>query len=432
MGVRDYISHAWNVIRNQESVLPKQGGATFGSYQPGKRISTRYSSSSLSRVVFNRIATDAAMVSINHCRVDSDGLIIETMPSKLQKALTLSSNEDQSSYTFFHDLVYSMCDEPAVAIVPIDVTSNINKGTFDVETMRVGKILQYKHEEVQVEVWDSEKGKFTSIWVPKSTTPILENPFQTILSASNSSLERLKRKMSLLDSRDEEIASGTFNLIVKLPYAIKGEAKTKQAATRRAELESQLKNNAYGIAYTGSDEDVIQLNRPIANDLADQVKYLRSEFYNQIGLTENVFNGTASEAEMNNYFARSIDPVLTTICLELKRKWLTPTALTQGQSIEYIRDPFKLIPMSQIATIADTVTRNSIGTPNEMRRPLGLKKSNDPEADKLYNRNVSVDNRDGIPETQTGTLGPEGGVPASDAPETVSQNGGDLKSFYLS
>lgn len=417
MSVKDYIAHAWNSISTLTDKPPVDFNMGMSTSQPsGKRISNIYSASSLSRVVYNRIATDAAsMVTINHVKVDKDGLIVSTMDSYLQDCLTMEANIDQSSYQFFHDLIYSMCDEKAVAVLPVETTDKLNiTGAFDINSLRVCKILQWYPQHVEIQAYDERDGILKTLKVPKRSVAILENPFSEILSSNNASLNRLKRKMSLLDSRDEEISSGTFNLLIQLPYSLKGTTKKLQAQERKAELEKQLQNNKYGVAYTGADEKVIQLNRPIADDLADQVKWLRSEFYNQLGLTENVFNGTASETEMNSYFARSIEPILKTITLEFRRKFLTKTARSQGQSIEYIRDVFALIPMTQVAQITDTLTRNAVASPNEMRKALGLKKALDAEADKLINRNIAPGSVGGA--LGTGTVGPMEGAPGGEAP----------------
>lgn len=433
MGALDYIAHAFNTItwgknRNLNQSFDRGAGSTSNRH---KVVTSGIYASSLSRVVFNRIATDAAMIPFYHVRTDSVNNTDSIMKSKLQDRLSLEANIDQSAYQFFHELVYNMCDEDAIAVVPTETTTSLKDGNvaFDIESMRIGRITQWYPKDVEVELYNEETGNPERIVVPKASTAILENPFGEILDRKNGTLQRLKRKMALLDLRDEEISSGKLNMIIQLPYSLKGKARREQAAERKQQLETQMKDNAYGIAYTGVDEKITPLNQPIDNDLADQVKYLRIEFFNQLGLTENIFNGTASELELNNYFSRAIEPILTSIQQEFKRKFLTKTGRTQGQDIIFIRDPFKLIAAENLADIVDTLLRNAVATPNEMRGKIGLMKHPDPTSDQLYNRNIADVNQQAVPITGQGV---ETTSEATMVP--TNQNGGetvDLQSYFF-
>lgn len=400
MGIIDTISHGFNVIRIANE-LSKRNGWNYGpgNSRPAHKQNTfGFDSSSISKVVFNRIATDAAMIPLYHVRVNKEQQTEEILKSELNNRFSVDANIDQSAFQFFHDLIYSMCDEEAVAVVPTETVtklSNVNSGIQDIMSWRVARITQWYPKHVELELYNEETGREEKITLPKDSVAILENPFGELLNRQNGTLSRLKRKMALLDLRDEEISAGKLNMIVQLPYALRGKTRRQQAADRKKELEESLKDNTYGVAYVGQDEKITQLNHPIENDLADQVKYLRNEFYAQLGLTENVFNGTANELEMNNYYTRAIEPVLTPIIQEFRRKFLTKTARSQGQDIIFVRDPFKLIPAEQLANIVDTFTRNSVASPNEMRKIVGLLRSPNPQADELYNRNIADVNQEG-------------------------------------
>lgn len=397
MAITDLI-HSWRLFRasnfTAEINIDRTTVGSGSSVPRHKPSSNSFDSSSLSRVVFNRIATDAAMIPITHTRIKDGKWDSESIKSNLQNCLSLEANIDQTSFQLFHTLWYSTMEEGVVALVPTESDNEPNdEGAFDVYSLRVGKITQWFPKHVEIELYNENNGNYQRIVMAKATVAIVENPFYEIVNSPNSTLNRLKRKMALLDRKDEEVSSGKFNMLIQLPYEIKGEARTQQANLRKAELNDQLKNSEYGVAYTGASEKVIQLNRPIDNDLAEQVKYLREEFYNQLGLTENIFNGTAGEAEMNNYFARSIEPLLTTGVLEIKRKFLTKTARTQGQDIIYNRDVFKLVSVSTLAEIADKFTRNEIFSANEFRGFMGVKASSDPKADELRNSNIAANNQ---------------------------------------
>lgn len=399
MGFDDLVHSAWTLFRKDSHLPPTININTLhvgsGSGRPAHKMAMRsYSSSSLSKTVFNRIATDAAMIPINHIRVVDDIKTQENIKSHLQECLSLEANLDQSAFSFFHDLIYSMLEEGVVAVVPTETNKRPNEtGAFDIWSMRVGRITQWFPQHVQVEILNEFTGMNETVLLHKRMVAIIENPFYEVVNEDSSTLNRLKRKMQLLDKRDEEISAGKFNMIVQLPFALNSEHREDQAEARKVALEKDLADSAYGVAYIGATDKITQLNRPIDNDLADQVKYLRDEFYSQMGLTENVFNGTADEAEMNNYYARSIDPVCTVITQAFKRNFLTKTARSKGEEIAYSRDIFKLMPASVIAEMADKFTRNEILSPNEMRSIVGYRASLDPRADELKNRNIAQINQ---------------------------------------
>lgn len=427
MGIMDSISHSFKTLRIANQLARKGDDWNIGSgYGRPSHKNTMHpvDTSSLSKVVFNRIATDAAMIPILHVKTNSANQTEKVIDSELQKRFSIEANIDQSAFQFFHELVYSMCDEEAIAVVPTETRKKLSMdspGVFDIYSWRIGRITQWYPKHVEVDLYNEDKGVNERVRLPKNAVAILENPFGEVLNRQNGTLSRLKRKMALLDLRDEEISAGKLNMFIQLPYALKGKTRREQAEARRAELEKSLKDNAYGVAYVGNDEKITQLNHPIDNDLADQVKYLRNEFYSQLGLTENIFNGTANELEMNNYYTRAIEPVLTPIVQEFKRKFLTKTARSQGQDIIYLRDPFKLIPAEQLANIADTFTRNSIASPNEIRKIVGLLRSHDPQADELYNRNIADVNQEGtaIPSQVAEAQAME--VPSSDPPASLHE-----------
>ncbi len=395
MAVNDRFRTSWKLFKDAWSPRPEINyNLNAGSSHPRHRaVSYKYNTSNLSKTVFNRIATDAAMVSINH--VKTDGTTTDVVKdSKLQYCLSVEANIDQTAFQFLHDVIYSCMDEGVVAIVPTEANWEPNDtGAFDIYAMRVGRILEWFPAHVRVRLYNDVTGEEEDFTLSKRQVAIIENPFYEVVNSSSSSLERLKRKMRALDSLDEDVLSNKFNLIFQLPYEVRGALRTEKARTRVKDIEDQLKNNQYGIAYTGTNEKVIQLNRPIDNDLVEQVQYLREEFFNQLGLTDNIFNGTASEAEMNNYYARAIDPFLTVIIQEFRRKFLTQTARTKGHDIAYNRDLFKLIPVSTLAEIADKMSRNEILSPNEIRGVMGFRSSSDPKANELLNRNIALNNQ---------------------------------------
>lgn len=340
--------------------------------------------------VYNRIALDAAAIDIRHVKIDENNRFKDYVKSDLDNCLSLEANIDQTARMFIQDIVSSMLDEGCVAVVPIDTTMDPNiTNSYDIQTMRVGKITQWYPDRVTVMLYNDQTGLRQEVTVPKKQVAIIENPLYSVMNEPNSTMQRLIKKLALMDSADEEIASGNLDLIIQLPYAVKTDAKRNLAEARRKEVEEQLNGARYGVAYIDGTEHVTQLNRPIENNLMKQVEYLTTQLYAQLGLTQSVMDGSADENTMNNYYNRTIEPILSAIVDEFNRKFLTKTARTQRQCIMYFRDPFKLIPVSQVSEIADKFTRNEIMTSNEIRQLVGFKPSDDPGADELRNKNLS-------------------------------------------
>ena len=341
--------------------------------------------------VYNRIALDVSSMTIQHVRLDENDRFKEVIESGLNNCLNLEANIDQTGRAFVQDIVMSMLDEGCVAIVPVDTTFNPKEtGSFDISTMRTGKILEWYPQHVKVRVYNDRKGEKEDILVPKSTVAIVENPFYSVMNEPNSTMQRLIRKLNLLDAIDEQSGSGKLNLIIQLPYVIKTAARRQQAEERRKDIEEQLSGSKYGVAYTDGTEHVVQLNRPVDNNLMSQIEYLTSMLYSQLGLTQGIMDGSADEKTMQNYYTRTIEPILSAIVDEMKRKFLTKTARSQKQSILFFRDPFKLVPVGEIAEISDKMTRNEIMTSNEIRQKIGMKPSTNPKADELRNSNLSA------------------------------------------
>lgn len=383
------LQHAWNAFRGRDRPLPYQEIGAGYSYRPDKTRLRITNERSIITAVYNRIAMDVASVQMLHARLDQNGRYTETIKSKLNNAMTLEANIDQTGRALFQDAVMSLCDEGHVAIVPIDTDINPEEGSFAIETMRVGKIIQWYPQHVRVRVYNDKTGQTEEVTLSKKFVAIVENPMYAIMNESNSVLQRLLRKMVLLDAIDEQSSSGKLDLLIQLPYTVKTETKREQAEKRRLEIERQLTNTKYGIAYIDSTEHVTQLNRPLENNLMNQIEYLTNMLYGQLGLTPEILNGTADEKTMLNYYNRVIEPMLAAFADEFKRKFLTKTARSQGQSIVFIRDPFKLVPISSIADIADKFTRNEILSANEIRGLVGFKPVDDPQADKLINSNLN-------------------------------------------
>lgn len=335
---------------------------------------------------------DAAAIDIKHVRLDEDGRYIETIDSSLNSCLSLEANIDQTGRAFIQDVVMSMLDEGAVAIVPVDTIGDPYMEAYSIETMRTGKIVQWYPYHVRVSVYNEKTGQKEEITVSKRSVAIIENPLYSVMNEPNSTLQRLIRKLSLLDAVDEQSSAGKLDLIVQLPYIIKTEARRAQAEQRRSDIEKQLAGSKYGIAYTDGTERITQLNRPIENNLMKQIEYLTSMLFSQLGLTQGILDGSADEKTMLNYYNRTIEPIMSAIADEMKRKFLTRTARSQMQSIEFFRDPFKLTPVSDLAEISDKMTRNEIMTSNEVRQIIGMKPSDDPEADELRNKNLNKSN----------------------------------------
>lgn len=381
--------HAWNAFMNRAPTELYRPNETSYVYRPDRPRLTRGNERSIVTSIYNRIALDVAAIDIKHVRLDENGRYMEDMDTKLNSCLTLEANIDQTHEAFIHDLVVSMLDEGSVAIVPVDTTDDPTyTNSYDVMTMRTGKILEWYPRHVKVRVYNDRTGKKEDIKLPKSMVCIIENPFYSVMNEPNSTMQRLIRKLNLLDSIDEQSGSGKLDLIIQLPYIVKSEARKKQAEERKRAIEEQLKG-PYGIAYTDGTERITQLNRPVENNLMKQIEYLTNMLYSQLGITQSIMDGTADEKTMLNYTNRVIDRIVSAIVSEIKRKWLTKTARSQHQSIMYFMDPFSLVPVNDMAEIADKFTRNEIMTSNEIRQIIGIKPSDDPNADELRNKNLS-------------------------------------------
>lgn len=388
----DRLQHGWNAFINNKDPTFRPGPSY--SYRPDRARFTRGNERSIVTSIFNRIAMDASSIDIEHVRVDKDGRFTGIIDSGLNNCLTLEANIDQTGRAFMQDAVMSMLDEGVVALVPIDTTLDINTNSFDVETIRVGKIMEWYPQHIKVRVYDENSGTKKDVVVPKRSVAVIENPFYSVINEHNSTMQRLIRKLNLLDAIDEQSGSGKLDLIIQLPYVLKGKQRIKNAEDRRSTLERQLNNSKLGIGYIDSTEHVIQLNRSLDNNLMKQIEYLQSMLYSQLGITQSILDGTADEKTMLNYFSRTIEPIVFAIACEMRRKFLSKTARTQGQSIFYFRDPFKLVPVTELADIADKLTRNEIASSNEMRQKIGWKPSTDPKADELRNKNLSAPNEE--------------------------------------
>ena len=384
------VKRAWNAFVNKDPTFNNRD-YSMGSYRRPDRVRlTRGNERSIVTSVLNRIAIDVASISIKHCRLDENDRFKEVVDSSLNNCLTLEANLDQTARAFIQDAVMSMFDEGSVAIVPVDTTGDPNKtGSYDIETMRTGKIVEWYPQHVKVSVYNERIGRREEIFMDKSAVAIIENPLYAVMNEPNSTLQRLMRKLVLLDSVDEQTSSGKLDLIIQLPYVVKSEARKQQANQRREDIERQLSGSRYGIAYTDGTEKITQLNRPVENNLMKQIEYLTSMLYSQLGITQSVLDGTADEKTMLNYNNRTIEPIISAIVDEMKRKFLTKTARTKKQTILFFRDPFRLVPINDIAEIADKFTRNEIMTKNEFRQVIGMKPSDDPKADMLVNSNIS-------------------------------------------
>lgn len=386
------LRHAWNAFFNKDPTNYRDDIGRGYSYRPDRMRFTRGNERSIVTSVYNRISLDAASIDILHVRLDENGRYIGQIDSGLNNCLTLEANMDQTSRAFIQDVVMSMLDEGCVAIVPTDTDDNPNEGvpgSFDVLSMRTGKIIEWYPQKVKVQAYNERSGRKEDILLSKRAVSIVENPLYAVINESNSTMQRLIRKLNLLDIMDEQNSSGKLDLIIQLPYIIKTEARRAQAENRRKDIENQLMGSKYGIAYTDGTEHITQLNRPVENNLMSQIEYLTSMLYSQLGITQGVLDGTADDKTMTNYFNRTIEPIVSAIVDEMKRKFLTQTARSQRQSIEFFRDPFRLVPVSEIAEIADKFTRNEVLTSNEIRQIVGMMPSSDPRADELRNKNLS-------------------------------------------
>ena len=391
MGFLNRLQHGWNAFMNRDpTVYYTNAGGNYYTHRPDRIRLTRGNERSIVTSVYNRIGLDVASIDIKHCRLDKNGRFIEVIDSSLNNCLNLEANIDQTGRAFKQDIVMSMLDEGCVAIVPIDTTINPSvSGSYDINSMRTGKILEWYPAHVKVKVYNDQTGNYEELILPKSTVGIVENPLYAVMNEPNSTLQRLIRKLNLLDAIDEQSGSGKLDLIIQLPYTIRSDARRQQAEKRRKEIESQLSDSKYGIAYADGTERITQLNRSVENNLMSQIEYLTSMLYSQLGITQSILDGTADEQTQLNYLTRSIEPIVSAIVDEMKRKFLTKTARSQNQSISYFRDPFKLVPVNDIAEIADKFTRNEIMTSNEIRQVIGMQPSNDPKADQLVNSNIS-------------------------------------------
>ena len=389
------LKHAWNVFRSRDPTAESMDAGASYYNRPDRPRFTRGNERSITTSVLNRIALDASAIDILHVRLDKNGRFLEEINSGINNCLTLSANTDQTGRAFEQDVVMSMVDEGCVAIVPTDTTMNPKvTDSYDIETMRVGKIIQWRPQHVQVRLYNEQTGKKEELWLPKKMVAIVENPLYAVMNEPNSTMQRLIHKLGLLDITDEQTASGKLDLIIQLPYVIKTDARRQQAENRRKDIEMQLAGSKYGIAYTDGTEKITQLNRSLDNNLMKQVEYLTNQLYSQLGITQTILDGTADEKTMLNYYSRTIEPIVSAIADEMKRKFLTKTARTQNQSIEFFRNPFKLVPVNDIAEIADKFTRNEIMTSNEIRQIVGMKPADDPKADELRNSNIAETKED--------------------------------------
>ena len=383
------LKHAFNAFMNRDPTYYRNIGSGY-SIRPDRPRLSRGNERSIVTSIFNRIAIDVSNIDIKHCRLDNNGRFIEEIDSGLNNCLSLEANIDQTGRAFIQDIVMSMLDEGCVAIVPVDTTLNPKiTNSYDILSMRTGKIIEWYPAHVKVRVYNDKTGEKEDIILPKKQVGIIENPLYAVVNEPNSNMQRLIRKLSLLDVTDEQTASGKLDLIIQLPYAVKSDLRKRQADDRVKAIEDQLATNKYGIAYIDGTEKVTQLNRSVENNLLKQIEYLTGMAFSQIGITQSILDGSADEKTMLNYYNRTIDPIISVIVDEMKRKFLTKTARSQQQSILYFRDPFKLVPVNDIAEIADKFTRNEIMTSNEIRQIVGMKPSDDPKADELRNSNIS-------------------------------------------
>ena len=394
MKFTDRIKHGWNAFLNRDPTYNYRdlGGPSYG-YRPDRMRFTRGNERSIVTSVYNRIALDAASIDIMHVQLDKDDRFESVRNSALNECLTRNANIDQTGRAFIQDVVMSMLDEGCVAIVPVDTTFNPDvTNSYDINSMRTAKIVEWYPAHVKVNLYNDRTGRKEDLILPKKTVAIIENPLYAVINEPNSTMQRLIRKLNLLDVIDEQSGSGKLDLIIQLPYVIKTDARRQQAEQRRKDIEMQLSGSKYGIAYTDGTERITQLNRSVDNNLMKQIEYLTSMLYSQLGITQAILDGSADDKTMLNYYNRTIEPIVSAIVDEIQRKFLTKTAITQKQAIAYFRDPFRLVPVNEIAEIADKFTRNEIMTSNEIRQIVGMKPSKDPNADELRNKNLSQSN----------------------------------------
>lgn len=421
------LKHAWDVFRNREPTFDYHSVGPGYSYRPDRPRLTRGNERTIITSIFNRVALDVASLNITHCKVDDNGRFISSMNSSLNSCLNLEANIDQTGRAFIQDVVMSMLDEGCVAIVPVETSIDPNiSGSYNIESMRTGKILEWYPKHVRVRLYNENTGNKKDLLLPKSMVAIIENPLYAVVNEPNSTMQRLARKIALLDVVDEQSSAGKLDLIIQLPYTIKSTARKEQAEERRKDIEMQLKNSKYGIAYADATEKITQLNRPLENNLLKQVEYLTDMLYSQLGITSSILDGTADEQTLLNYHSRTIEPIISAIVDEMKRKFLTKTARSQNQTITFFRDPFKLVPVNQIADIADKFTRNEIMTSNEIRQVIGMKPSSDPKADQLINSNLNHPEEDASRLTGTGAPTADENTNQKTQPIAESRSFGDM------
>lgn len=391
LSIPSRLKHAWNAFQmNRNPTYTNNYYGSSSSTRPDRMRFSRGNERSIVTSIYNRIALDVSQLSFEHVQLDKDGRYSETKTTGLNTCLTLEANLDQTSRAFFQDASLSMFDEGSIALVPIDTNLDPNiTGGYDIESIRVGQILTWYPKHIKVRLYNEQTGIKEDRIIPKSIAAIIENPFYTVMNQSNSTMQRLIRKLSLLDAIDEQSASGKLDLIIQLPYTVKSNLRKQQAEERRKAVEDQLYDSKYGIAYIDSTERVIQLNRPVENNLMSQIEYLQNLLYSQLGITQSILDGSADDKTMLNYYNRIVEPIAAAFVDEMRRKFLTKTARTQGQSIMFFRDPFKLVPVNELAEISDKLTRNEIASSNEMRQTIGWKPSKDPKADELRNKNLN-------------------------------------------
>lgn len=388
MAFTDRLQHAWNAFMGR-NVVPINIG--YGSTRnPGMAQFTRENARSIISPIYTRIAVDVSSLTVQHARLDANGRFKEAMESSLNECFTVQANIDQTGRAFMQDIVMSMLDEGVVAVVPVETEDDPTiKNSFDITNLRTGKILEWYPQHVKVRLYNEQTGLKEDITLPKKMVAIIENPFYSVMNEPNSTMQRLRKKLLMIDAIDEQNSSGKLNMIIQLPYIVKSQGRLDQATKRREQIENQLVNSQHGIAYIDGTEKVIQLNRSVENNLLEQIQYLTDQLYNQLGMPKGVFDGTADEQTMINYQTRTIEPIASAIINEMERKFLTKTARTRGQAIMFFNDPFKLVPVSQMAEIADKFTRNEILSSNEIRQIIGYKPANDPKADELRNKNIN-------------------------------------------
>ena len=425
MGLLDRLSHAWNAFKQVEE--PNYRAPTYINYgysstsRPDRMYFSNGNERSIVTAIYNRIAIDCADIDIKHVKMDEKDRYSSTMNSGLNNILTLEANKDQTAKAFIQDIIQSMFDEGCVAVVPIDTDIDPLTASYDIETMRVGKIVEWFPDNIRIEAYNDKKGYKEQIVMPKNRVAIIENPLYAIMNSPNSTLQRLIRKLNILDAIDEQSGSGKLDLIIQLPYIVKTDARRQQAEKRRKDIEEQLAGSKYGIAYTDGTEKITQLNRSVDNNLLNQITYLTSMLYSQLGITEEILNGTAKPETMVNYLNRTVKPIVGAIVDEFKRKFLTKTARTQKQTIMYFMDPFKLVPISQLADLADKFTRNEILSPNEVRQIIGRTPAEDAKADELRNRNLNPGKSEEFANTEGNTVA---NVPVANNPTGgENQNG---------